>query len=216
MQIGSPLTPRTPNARRLLTFDRIPTLWDVLPNGGLPGVKYAQVCVANVKAAADREEPPDHFVSIEGAPYYTIVGPLGSADMVLLGSGEPIEGAAPEAGARFFFTDSEVETLTGLRVQYPIHFHPEVPTHGPKVDVAQGAARAAQGSQGDVRVQARHAPQRKRAGSAGQIAKASHRDRPVGAAPSEKELARRQAQAERMRAIWRAKKATDAQAEASD
>jgi len=120
--LGAPIGPDIPDGRDVQVFDHIPDLYELLPNGGWPGVVYAQVCIHNLKAAADRTERPDHLRPIRGSSYYSIVGPRGRSDMALVGRGKPIAGAAPEAGARLFFTDGEVQLETGLQVDSPIFF----------------------------------------------------------------------------------------------
>ena len=117
---GAPIGPDIPSSDRRIIYDRIPKLHELLPNGGWPGVVYAQICIHNIKAAADREERPARLRPIRGSTYYSISGPAGIADMALVGTGSPIQGAAPESGARLFFTDGEVEQLTGHTVEYPI------------------------------------------------------------------------------------------------
>ena len=114
-----------------LTFDHLPDLWDLLPpDGGVPGILYAQVCAHNARHAQATGLRP-----IRGAVYYSISGPKGQAAMVLMGKGSPIPGASPCAGARELFTDSEVTKLTG----FPLSDHytltlreePNAPVNGP-------------------------------------------------------------------------------------
>ncbi len=175
--LGAPIGTDIPEGRGLKVFRHVPKLHELLPNGGWPGVVYAQVCVHNLKAAADREERPDHLRPIRGSTYYSIVGPKGSADMALVGRGQPIPGGAPESGARLFFTDGEVAEQTGLEVgEYPIWFRQEA-FHA-EIEVASRADGAGEGQEGDARVQGRGAAQRQR--EEGHVAQASGGDRAVG------------------------------------
>ena len=91
-------------------FCFIPTLHDLLPNtAGIPGVEYAQICTANAKYAQD-----DGWGAVEGAKFYSIEGPKGTASMVLAGKGTPIRGASPSDGARRCYLDEDITALTGL------------------------------------------------------------------------------------------------------
>lgn len=89
-------------------FDHIPTLRELLRNGGLPGVEYAQVCTAHFKRAQNEK-----WKDVQGAKCYTIVGPKGRADMILKAKGVPLSGNT-ESGARVCYIDKGIETLTGL------------------------------------------------------------------------------------------------------
>lgn len=131
-QLGAPIGPAITQGRGAREFDHIPGLHELLdgtvgPPGGWPGITYAQACIHNVANAAERMEKPAHMRPIGGATYYTIVGPRGSCQMALVGCGERIRGASPEAGARLFFTDGEVERLTGLELgkRATIWFRPQ-------------------------------------------------------------------------------------------
>ena len=119
---GAPIGPDIEPGGRQVRFDHIPKLRELLKNGGWPGVTYAQCLVRNLKAAADRTDRPANLRPIRGAFYYSITTAKGEAQMALVGCGKPIPGAAPEAGERLFFTDGEVEDVTGLAVEYPIYF----------------------------------------------------------------------------------------------
>jgi hypothetical protein len=119
---GAPIGPDIESSHRERVYDHVPRLRELLPNGGWPGVVYAQVCVHNLKAASDRADRPANLRPIRGATYYSILGPNGEAAMALVGQGKPIPGAAPEAGERLFFTDGEVEKQTGHEVEWPIWF----------------------------------------------------------------------------------------------
>lgn len=119
---GAPLGSDLPAQTEGRVFDHIPHLRELLPNGGWPGVTYAQCCVHNVARARDRSERPANLRSIRGTEYFTIQGPRGSASMALVGCGTPIPGASPDAGDRLCFTDGEVEALTGHAPKFPIWF----------------------------------------------------------------------------------------------
>jgi hypothetical protein len=119
---GAPIGPDIPTHARRAVFDHVPQLQELLPNGGWPGVVYAQVCVHNLKLANDRTTQPANLRPIRGTQYFSIRGIRGEAQMALVGCGQPIPGSAPESGARLFFTDGEVNLKTGLEVVYPIWF----------------------------------------------------------------------------------------------
>lgn len=145
-------------------FTHIPRLHELMPRAGWPGVVYAQVCVHNMQLASERTAEPAGLSPIIfgfGTLFYTIQGPKGEVGMALMGSGERIVGAAPEAGARLFFTDGEVERETGLKVEFPIWFRAiEVDTNA-EVPSAPRADRAGEGSRGPEGVQLRPPAQRK-------------------------------------------------------
>ena len=91
-------------------FDHIPTLHDLLPKtAGIPGVEYAQICTTNAKYAQD-----EGWGAVEGAKFYSIEGPKGTASMVLACKGTPIRGASPSDGARRCYLDEDIAALTGL------------------------------------------------------------------------------------------------------
>lgn len=119
---GAPIGPDISEDRTRTVYDHIPKLHELLPNAGWPGVTYAQVCVHNIKHASDRVEKPANLRPIRGTSYYSISGPLGEAQMALVGCGKPIHGAAPEGGARVCYTDGEVSKLTGIKVASAIWF----------------------------------------------------------------------------------------------
>ena len=91
-------------------YDHVPRLRELLPkDAGRPGVKYAQVCSANAKAAQDAGWGP-----IAGAKMFTIHGPKGHCDMLLACQGKPIQGASSQEGARTMVLDHDIYRLTGL------------------------------------------------------------------------------------------------------
>jgi len=193
--IGAPIGPDIPESARNTVFDHVPKLRELISYGGWPGVVYAQVCVHNVKNALDRTERPTRLRPIRGSFYYSIRGPSGVADMALVGNGDPIPGASPDAGERLFFTDGEVGKITGLEVPYPIwlRHQPEESHAGQEVDVTQDSNR-------DARVQARRTPQRKQK-------RPGREKKKSGSGHS---LEHREASRQRMKAYW-AKKRQESQ-----
>lgn len=171
--LGVPVGPDPRSGRRGSSFDHVPALHELLPFGGWPGITYAQVCVHNTANAVEREEEPAHLRPIRGTDYFEIRGPKGTAQMALVGTGSPIPGASPDSGARLFFTDGEVERLTGLPVgKYPIWLRPqpkEAPDGGatPQQSSAPAAAPQREGGKGDARVEGGGAAQRQQARPAG-------------------------------------------------
>lgn len=124
--LGVPVGPDPRSTTRTRVFDHVPHLRELMPStGGWPGIIYAQVCVHNVANAIEREENPAHLRQIRGSEYFEITGPKGTVQMALVGCGTPIPGASPNAGARLFFTDGEVERLTGHPVKAPIWLRPQ-------------------------------------------------------------------------------------------
>ena len=106
---GLPIGSTAPSAQ--VTFDHLPDLWDLLPNGGWPGVIYALVAAKNaVSARANGLQP------IRGADYFVVNGPAGSAAVMLMGHGAPIPGASPDSGARELLVDGDIGTSTGHKV----------------------------------------------------------------------------------------------------
>jgi hypothetical protein len=89
-------------------FDFVPSLRDLLSNGGLPGLEYAQVCTHHLLRAQTEEEP---WLMVNRAAYQ-ITGPKGAADMVLMVRGKEIR-TANTSGARRCSVDTDVEVLTG-------------------------------------------------------------------------------------------------------
>ena len=137
-------------------FDYIPRLHEVCTNppGGWPGVVYAQVCVHNMKRATDRTERPANLRPIHGVDFFTIRGPKGDVSMALMGTGTRIKSASPQGGARLFFTDGEVESLTGLVVEKtagvdPIWFGPK-PEAVEEIPVKRAYRRKVEGDSSDA------------------------------------------------------------------
>jgi len=122
---GIPIGSEVERGANTRVFDHVPALHELQKREGWPGITYAQVCVHNLMRAKERTQAPAHLTLIGGTSYYTIAGPKGEVSMALVGRGKRIPGAAPEAGARLFFTDGEVEELTGHPVVYPIWLRPQ-------------------------------------------------------------------------------------------
>ena len=174
-------------------FQHIPRLREILPNGGWPGITYAQVCVHNLKNAADRSDPPGRLREMKGGSiFYTIEGPKGSIEVALVGTGTLIPGASPDAGNRLFYTDGEIGLRTGLSVQYPIWLRTQASEEEPDgevVPVSQAAApEPRQSRESAARVQRRNAPQRVEVRAQSPEPEAGDRDRAVGSAPRGKKL----------------------------
>lgn len=155
--LGVPVGPDPRSTHRTRSFDHVPALHELLPYGGWPGITYAQCCVHNTANATAREEEPAHLRPIRGTEFFEIRGPKGTVQMALVGCGEIIPGASPDAGARLFFTDGEVERLTGLPVPAPIWFRPQPAAEPPKEEPPSGSRSqqpsAQAGAGQDARVQ---------------------------------------------------------------
>lgn len=115
------------------TYDHVPTLKELLPTtGGLPGVKYIQVCIFNAKVAQD-----DNWGPVENAKLFTITGPKGSSNILLACKGTPVRGASTQEGAREMSLDEDIYKLTGLWLGlYPESLQQEfgVDEHGDSVN----------------------------------------------------------------------------------
>ena len=92
------------------TYDHIPQLRELLEGGGLPGVTYLQVTVGNMKQAQLEGWNPIHRWSMA----YTIVGPSGRVDCMLLAQGKPIPAMSAGSGRRICKLDPEIMKTTGL------------------------------------------------------------------------------------------------------
>ena len=109
--------------RRKYEYEHIPSLKELLPStAGRPGVEYAQISTINARKAQDEGWSP----LTGGVAFYTIKGPKGSVDCMLLGKGFPIRGQAPFGGSRTCFVDGAIYEGTG---------HPDTSLEGvPVVD----------------------------------------------------------------------------------
>jgi len=157
-EIGAPVGADRPTDPTARVFSYIPRLWELLrqPPGGWPGVVYAQVCVHNMKRATDRMERPANLRPIHGVEFFTIRGPRGDAQMALMGTGKRIRAASPLGGARLFFTDGEVSSLTGLPVENvpgvdPIWFGPKPQEEAPHEQTQKASGQKPQRSEGGAR-----------------------------------------------------------------
>jgi len=180
---GIPIGSEVERGANTRVFDHVPALWELQKREGWPGITYAQVCVHNLMRAKERAQAPAHLTLIGGTSYYTIVGPKGEVSMALVGRGKRIPGAAPEAGARLFFTDGEVEELTGHPVVFPIWLRPQEVAGSAEESFAPRADRASQGGESPQGVQGGLPPQRKQQRPGGQESQAGRGDRAVRSGP---------------------------------
>lgn len=140
-----------PPAEDSYTFDHIPKLGpakrgdkraSLLPRyGGWPGYTYAQWPVARQKEAQSRGWFP-----IYGAAIYTITGPEGSIDCVLLLKGLRIHGLSPDSGLRVCKIHKDIPAATGhdYVTGFPKAHSPTEETHhaASQVHVQKGQAPA--------------------------------------------------------------------------
>jgi hypothetical protein len=136
------------------TYTQIPKLKQLLPRmGGRPGVEYAQVCVQHLRDAEDAG-----WHRVDHARVYTIVGPKGSIDLVLMERGKPVPGLGHASGKRKCQVDLLVEQATG-------HFVRSKPlvvgSNGATANaVSEPKPQATQARKGDARVESGDAAQR--------------------------------------------------------
>jgi len=180
---GIPIGSEVERGANTRVFDHVPALHELQKREGWPGITYAQVCVHNLMRAKERAQAPAHLTLIGGTSYYTVVGPKGQVSMALVGCGKQIPGAAPEAGARLFFTDGEVEELTGHPVVFPIWLRPQEVAGSAEEPFAPRADRAGEGAQGHAGVPEGLPPQRKQQRPGGQVAGSGGRDRDERSGP---------------------------------
>ena len=125
-------------------FNYIPTLLELLPKtAGIPGVTYAQICTGNAKQAQD-----EGWGAVEGAKFYSIEGPKGTASMVLACKGTPIRGASPSDGARECFIDEDIFTLSGWPTDGT---SPEAAANKPKAAATQKANVSQSADEGKIK-----------------------------------------------------------------
>ena len=102
---------RAQAAAKVTTYSFVPTLRDLLRTAGVPGVGYAQVCLHNLRAVlADKAAD---WAQAGGVGVYTIKGPRGEAEVMLLCVGAPIKGQDPFSGARICWYDEDIGKATG-------------------------------------------------------------------------------------------------------
>ena len=90
--------------------DHIPALRELMPRtGGLPGVVYAQILSSNL-GKSDRE----HWKQVDNQRPYTITGPRGSAECLLVCHGKPDLSINPDSTFPHCAVDEGIVTLTGL------------------------------------------------------------------------------------------------------
>lgn len=86
-------------------FDRYPDIHELLQDGGRPGVQYLLALGQNI----------GKFQSAGWALLYRVPSVVvRNQSMVLMGQGEPIEGASPSSWCPAYFIDTEADKLTGL------------------------------------------------------------------------------------------------------
>jgi len=88
-----------------------PDPYDELQNGGWPGISYAYVSVANQKKYMTEF---GLWLVPNNGKVYTISGPKGQMDCIIMGHGEPIRGADPSNGLREWYVDHDLEEGTGV------------------------------------------------------------------------------------------------------
>ncbi len=92
-----------------LTFDGYPHLNDLLSGSGVVGFDYYHVAVQNIRKAQNAG-----LSLVGGLPAYSVIGPKGTADVVLMCEGERISGANPLASVCNLSADEAIEEATGL------------------------------------------------------------------------------------------------------
>ena len=107
--LGLPQRPHTP--AKVTTYQYVPTLKDLLRTAGVSGVGYLQACLHNLRLVlADRAAD---WAQAGGVGVYTIKGPKGEAEVMLLCVGSPIKGQDPHSGARICWYDEDIGKATG-------------------------------------------------------------------------------------------------------
>jgi len=105
------LPQRRPAADKVTSYPFVPALKDLLRTAGVPGVGYAQVCLHNLRnVLADKAAD---WAQAGGVGVYTIKGPRGEAEVMLLCVGAPIYGQDPHSGSRICWYDEDIAKATG-------------------------------------------------------------------------------------------------------
>lgn len=133
--------------------NRYPHQFEVLVEGGRPGVTYALIAGQNIGEATSRG-----FSMVRNSLPISITGPLGTCpSVVIMALGTPIPGGDPKNGLREWYSDPAIEAATGIDPTTGNLTEPtKEPTHAPsQPSKAPGTARQAQGREGDARVQSR-------------------------------------------------------------
>ncbi len=96
-------------------IEAYPALFDLLPNGGLPGVEYVLVPGQNMsKRAADGYEPT------YGVPAFGLRhGDQTVESVILMCRGIPIRGASLHNGRRLFGRDEDLDEMLGYKEPTP-------------------------------------------------------------------------------------------------
>jgi hypothetical protein len=103
----------------VLVFEgRLPDPAELLQWGGRPGVQYLIVDAANLNAATMDTSTGQRWVLCKDVPVYQVKGPKGTASILVLSRGTPIQGADPTNGIREWFYDRTLLTTTGLTTPY--------------------------------------------------------------------------------------------------
>ena len=95
---------------------RLPDPTEVIQWGGRPGYIYAFVHAANLGRYRR-----SGWAMVAGTDNLEVLGPLGTADALVLARGAPIPGGDPANGVRPWFYDPRLLEETGLSSPYPKH-----------------------------------------------------------------------------------------------
>lgn len=97
-------------------------------NGGWPGVRYMYTAVHRQKQMIQN----GWWLVPNAGKVYTVSGPAGTMDCVVMGLGEPIRGADPSNGTREWYIDPELEDGTGVLADPKGRFGEPKPESKPK------------------------------------------------------------------------------------
>lgn len=92
------------------TNDKFPSLLPLY--GGKPGYTYLQCPIVRQREAQDNAKWK--WQPVRDTKIYTIRGPLGQVDCVLLCSGKPIPGTDHRSNKRVVYLDPDISEITGL------------------------------------------------------------------------------------------------------